>query len=80
VPRVQHPARLGQQEDGQPVGMRAAREHRRGVDRLQLRRQRLDGEAGYLGRRCARALRMEACSPIVARHTAGAQDCEYEVA
>ena len=23
---------------------------------------------------------MEACSPIVARHTAGAQDCEYEVA
>jgi len=27
-----------------------------------------------------RALRMEACSPIVARHTAGAQDCEYEVA
>lgn len=27
-----------------------------------------------------RALRMEACSPIVARHTAAAQDCEYEVA
>ncbi|GIX10741.1 glycosyl hydrolase family 28-related protein [Elioraea sp.] len=27
-----------------------------------------------------RALRMEACSPIVARHTATAQDCEYEVA
>ena len=28
----------------------------------------------------ARALRMEACSPIVARHTGAAQDCEYEVA
>jgi hypothetical protein len=27
-----------------------------------------------------RNLRMEACSPIVARHTAGAQDCEYDVA
>jgi len=27
-----------------------------------------------------RALRMEACSPIVARHTGAAQDCEYEVA
>ncbi|MFN7001230.1 MAG: hypothetical protein ACK4ST_14575, partial [Elioraea tepidiphila] len=27
-----------------------------------------------------RQLRMEGCSPIVARHTAGAQDCEYEVA
>jgi hypothetical protein len=27
-----------------------------------------------------RALRMEACSPIVARHIAAAQDCEYEVA
>ena len=27
-----------------------------------------------------RALRMEACSPIVARHTGSAQDCEYEVA
>ena len=27
-----------------------------------------------------RALRMEACLPIVARHTAGAQDCECEVA
>jgi hypothetical protein len=27
-----------------------------------------------------RALRMEACSPIVARHTGGATDCEYEVA
>ena len=27
-----------------------------------------------------RLLRMEACSPIVARYTAGAQDCEYEVA
>ncbi len=23
---------------------------------------------------------MEACSPIVARHTGAAQDCEYEVA
>ncbi|WP_135468558.1 glycosyl hydrolase family 28-related protein [Crenalkalicoccus roseus] len=28
----------------------------------------------------ARAMRMEACSPIAARHTAGAQDCEYDVA
>ncbi len=27
-----------------------------------------------------RALRMEACSPLVARHTGAAQDCEYEVA
>ncbi|MCA3277508.1 MAG: hypothetical protein ING26_18515 [Roseomonas sp.] len=27
-----------------------------------------------------RALRMEACSPIVARHTAAATDCEYDVA
>jgi hypothetical protein len=27
-----------------------------------------------------RALRMEACSPIVARHTGSATDCEYEVA
>jgi len=27
-----------------------------------------------------RALRMEACPPIVARHTGAAQDCEYEVA
>ncbi|GIX10681.1 MULTISPECIES: hypothetical protein [Acetobacterales] len=27
-----------------------------------------------------RNLRMEACSPIVARHTAGAQDCEYDIA
>jgi len=27
-----------------------------------------------------RAIRMEACSPIVARHTAGAQDCEYDIA
>ncbi|MBX6742076.1 MAG: hypothetical protein IRY87_08525, partial [Acetobacteraceae bacterium] len=27
-----------------------------------------------------RALRMQACSPIVARHTSAAQDCEYEVA
>lgn len=27
-----------------------------------------------------RALRMEACSPTVARHTGAAQDCEYEVA
>ena len=27
-----------------------------------------------------RALRMESCSPIVARHTGAAQDCEYEVA
>jgi len=27
-----------------------------------------------------RALRMEACSPIVARHTSATQDCEYEVA
>ena len=26
-----------------------------------------------------RALRMEGCSPIVARHTGAAQDCEYEV-
>jgi hypothetical protein len=28
----------------------------------------------------ARSMRMEACSPIAARHTAGAQDCEYDVA
>lgn len=28
----------------------------------------------------ARNMRMEACSPIAARHTAGAQDCEYDVA
>ena len=28
----------------------------------------------------ARAMRMEACSPFAARHTAAAQDCEYEVA
>jgi hypothetical protein len=28
----------------------------------------------------ARAMRMEACSPIAARHSAGAQDCEYDVA
>ncbi|MBB5691748.1 hypothetical protein GXW77_05315 [Roseomonas alkaliterrae] len=28
----------------------------------------------------ARAMRMEACSPLAARHTAGAQDCEYDVA
>ncbi len=27
----------------------------------------------------ARALRMEACSPIVARHTTGAQECECKV-
>jgi hypothetical protein len=27
-----------------------------------------------------RALRMEACSPVVARHTGSATDCEYEVA
>ncbi|MBW6401419.1 hypothetical protein KPL78_26450 [Roseomonas sp. HJA6] len=28
----------------------------------------------------ARGMRMEACSPIAARHTAAATDCEYEVA
>lgn len=28
----------------------------------------------------ARALRMDACSTVVAGHTAGAQDCKYEVA
>jgi hypothetical protein len=28
----------------------------------------------------ARRMRMEGCSPIAARHTAAAQDCEYEVA
>ncbi len=28
----------------------------------------------------ARNMRMEACSPLAARHTAGAQDCEYDVA
>ena len=28
----------------------------------------------------ARNMRMEACSPLVARHTAGAQDCEYDIA
>ena len=28
----------------------------------------------------ARNMRMEACSPIEARHTAGAQDCEYDIA
>ncbi|HEV7265305.1 MAG TPA: hypothetical protein VGN83_10340 [Falsiroseomonas sp.] len=28
----------------------------------------------------ARNMRMEACSPVAARHTAGAQDCEYDVA
>jgi len=28
----------------------------------------------------ARNMRMEACSPMAARHTAGAQDCEYGVA
>jgi len=28
----------------------------------------------------ARSMRMEACSPLAARHTAGAQDCEYDVA
>jgi hypothetical protein len=28
----------------------------------------------------ARNMRMEACSPAAARHTAGAQDCEYDVA
>jgi hypothetical protein len=27
-----------------------------------------------------RSMRMEGCSPIAARHTAGAQDCEYDVA
>ena len=25
-------------------------------------------------------MRMEACSPLAARHTAGAQDCEYDIA
>jgi len=28
----------------------------------------------------ARNMRMEACSPLAARHTAGAQDCEYDIA
>jgi len=28
----------------------------------------------------ARNIRMEACSPLAARHTAGAQDCEYDIA
>jgi hypothetical protein len=28
----------------------------------------------------ARNMRMEACSPMAARHTAGAQDCEYDIA
>ena len=25
-------------------------------------------------------MRMEACSPLAARHIAGAQDCEYDIA
>lgn len=28
----------------------------------------------------ARNMRMEACSPLAARHTGGAQDCEYDIA